>query len=118
MGGGFFFFFFFFFVTRFTTALLQNYQLKPLNPNQPYYNLLLQAGSPRLAATFVPKCAPTVDQGQTITMYEKCGMRVKAAGEAVRLKDTESWIRLLDAAGRQSADGKEIERLGQGIFRK
>ncbi|KAJ2905757.1 hypothetical protein MKZ38_004434 [Zalerion maritima] len=84
---------------------------------EPYYNALLQAGNPRLAATFVPKCASSVEQGQTIVMYEKCGLRVKAAEEAVRLKDAESWIRLLDAAGRQSVEGREIEDLGQGVFR-
>lgn len=66
----------------------------------------------------MPKCAATVEPGQTITMYEKCGLRVKAAEEAVRLKDAEAWIHLLDAAGKQSAEGREIERLGLGVFRK
>lgn len=51
-------------------------------------------------------------------MYEKCGMRVKAAQEAVRLKDAEAWERLLEAAGQGTADGREIERLGQPVFKK
>lgn len=85
---------------------------------EPYYNLLLQAGNPRLAAIFVPKCAGTVVPGQTIIMYEKCGLRIKAAEEAIRLKDAESWIRLLEVVGRQSQEGREIERLGQGVFKK
>ena len=78
---------------------------------EPFYNLTLQAGNPRLAAVFVPKCTG-LEQGMTITMYEKCGMRVKAAEEAVRLKDREAWGRLLEVAGRGSVEGREIERVG------
>ncbi|KAH6976013.1 Vps16, N-terminal region-domain-containing protein [Ilyonectria sp. MPI-CAGE-AT-0026] len=84
---------------------------------QPFYNLTLQAGNPRLAAVFIPKCVG-LEPGETITMYEKCGMRVKAAQEAVRLKDAESWERLLEAAGKGTQDGREIERLGQTVFKK
>ncbi|KAL6364927.1 hypothetical protein LRP88_00900 [Fusarium phalaenopsidis] len=84
---------------------------------EPFFNLTLQAGNPRLAATFVPKCTG-LEPGETITMYEKCGMRVKAAQEAVRLKDAEAWERLLEAAGQGTADGREIERLGQSVFKK
>jgi vacuolar protein sorting-associated protein 16 len=51
-------------------------------------------------------------------MYEKCGMKVKAAEEAVRLKDLESWNRLLEAAGRGTQEGREIERLGAVAFKK
>lgn len=56
--------------------------------------------------------------GETITMYEKCGMQTKAAEEAVRLKDAEAWQRLLEAAGRGSQEGREIERLGSAVFKK
>ncbi|EGS20838.1 putative vacuolar protein sorting-associated protein [Thermochaetoides thermophila DSM 1495] len=84
---------------------------------EPFFNQVLQAGNPRLAATFIPKCT-NLEPGQTITMYEKCGMRVKAAEEAVRLKDTEAWNRLLEAAGRNTAEGREIERLGATVFKK
>jgi hypothetical protein len=59
-----------------------------------------------------------VETGETITMYEKCGMRVKAAQEAVRLKDSESWERILEEAGRTTQEGREIERLGQSAFKK
>ena len=45
-------------------------------------------------------------------MYEKCGMRVRAAEEAVRRKDDAAWQRLLAAAGRGSQEGREMERLG------
>jgi vacuolar protein sorting-associated protein 16 len=86
-------------------------------PQQPFFNLTLQAGNPRLAAIFVPKCAPR-EPGATITMYEKCGMKVKAAEEAVRLKDVENWTRLLEAAGRGTQEGREIERLGNPVFKK
>jgi vacuolar protein sorting-associated protein 16 len=51
-------------------------------------------------------------------MYEKCGMRVKAAEEAVKTKDADAWTRLLDAAGKGTTEGREIERLGQTIFKK
>lgn len=88
-----------------------------LTPDQPFFNLTLQAGNPRLAAIFIPKCSG-VAAGETITMYEKCGMRTKAAEEAVRLKDGEAWQRLLEAAGRGSAEGREIERIGMAVFRK
>ena len=84
---------------------------------QPFFNLTLQAGNPRLAAVFVPKCTG-LEAGETITMYEKCGMRVRAAEEAVRLKDAEAWQRLLEAAGRGSQEGREIERLGLAAFKR
>lgn len=51
-------------------------------------------------------------------MYEKCGLRVKAAEEAVKMKDAESWARLLEAAGRGTQEGREIERLGSTVFKK
>ncbi len=51
-------------------------------------------------------------------MYEKCGQRMKAAEEAVKQKDLEAWNRLLDAAGKGTAEGQAIERLGQGVFKK
>lgn len=65
----------------------------------------------------MPKCT-NVEAGMSITMYEKCGMRVKAAEEAVRLKDIENWTRLLEAAGRGTQEGREIERLGATVFKK
>ena len=51
-------------------------------------------------------------------MYEKCGMRTRAAEEAVRLKDADAFTRLLEAAGRNTPEGREIERIGQAAFRK
>ncbi|KAI6767945.1 hypothetical protein HG530_005954 [Fusarium avenaceum] len=84
---------------------------------EPFFNLTLQAGNPRLASVFVPKCTG-LEAGETITMYEKCGMRTKAAQEAVRLKDSESWERLLEEVGRGTQEGREIERLGQSVFKK
>ncbi|EFY95611.2 Vps16 family protein [Metarhizium robertsii] len=84
---------------------------------EPFFNLTLQAGNPRLAAVFVPKCTG-LEPGQSITMYEKCGMRVKAAEEAIRLKNLEAWERLLEAAGKGSQEGREIERLGNAALKK
>lgn len=48
-------------------------------------------------------------------MYEKCGLKVKAAEEAVKLKDVAAWEKLLDAAGRGTTEGREIERLGASL---
>jgi len=50
-------------------------------------------------------------------MYEKCGMRVKAAEEAVKIRDVETVERLRQAAGVGTVEGKEIERLGTGLKR-
>lgn len=86
-------------------------------PPQPFYNLTLQAGNPRVASAFVPKCT-NLEHGAAITMYEKCGMRVKAAEEAVKTKDAESWARLLEAAGRNTQEGREIEKLGHAVFKR
>lgn len=84
---------------------------------QPFFNQALQAGNPRVAAIFIPKCN-NIERGESITMYEKCGMRVKAAEEAVKFKDAESWSRLIEAAGRGTQEGREIERLGNAVFKK
>lgn len=50
-------------------------------------------------------------------MYEKCGMRVKAAEEAVKIKDIEALERLRSAAGVGSVEAREIERIGSAIKR-
>lgn len=51
-------------------------------------------------------------------MYEKCGLRVKAAEEAVKIRDAEAWTRLLESVGRNTTEGREIERLGHAVFKK
>ena len=50
-------------------------------------------------------------------MYEKCGMRVKAAEEAVKMKDGETVERLRQAAGVGSVEAREIERIGAVLKR-
>ena len=84
---------------------------------QPFFNQVLAAGNSRLAAVFIPKCTG-LEPGATVSMYERCGMRVKAAEEAVKIKDVESWNRLLDAAGRGTSEGREIERIGLAVFKR
>jgi len=84
---------------------------------QPFFNQVIQAGNAKLAATFIPKCTG-LEPSQIIAMYEKCGMRVKAAEEAVKVKDMDAWRTLLEAAGRNTAEGKEIERLGLTVFKR
>ena len=70
-----------------------------------------------MASIFIPKAAPSLQPGETISMYEKCGMRVKAAEEAVKIKDVESFDRLRQAAGVGTIEGRDIERLGAGLKR-
>lgn len=65
----------------------------------------------------MPKCSGEVQPQEIIEMYEKCGMRVKAAEEAVRIKDGETVDRLRAAAGVGTVEGREIERLGAGLRR-
>lgn len=48
-------------------------------------------------------------------MYEKCGMRLKAAEEAGRIKDFETLSRLKKAAGIGTMESREIERLEAGL---
>ncbi|KAI0022045.1 Vps16, N-terminal region-domain-containing protein [Xylariomycetidae sp. FL0641] len=84
---------------------------------EPFFNQILQAGNARLAAVFVPKCT-NLEPGAAIEMYEKCGMRVRAAEEAVKARDAEAWARLLEEAGRNTPEGQSIERLGAQVFRK
>ncbi|KAI5928715.1 Vps16, N-terminal region-domain-containing protein [Camillea tinctor] len=84
---------------------------------EPFFNQILQAGNTRLAATFIPKCTG-LEPGAAVTMYEKCGLRVKAAEEAVKIKDADAWNRLLEAAGKNTPEGRDIERLGAQVFKK
>ncbi|CZT04133.1 related to vacuolar protein sorting VACUOLELESS1 [Rhynchosporium agropyri] len=84
---------------------------------QPFFTLILTAGNPKLASIFIPKAAPSLESGETISMYEKCGMRIKAAEEAVKVKDVEALERLRNAAGAGTVEGREIERLGAGLKR-
>lgn len=50
-------------------------------------------------------------------MYEKCGLKVKAAEEAVKLKNREAFNKILEAAGRNTHEGREIERIGAAVFK-
>lgn len=50
-------------------------------------------------------------------MYEKCGMRIKAAEEALKIKDVETIDRLRQAAGIGTVEGREIDRIGAGLKR-
>ena len=103
-----------------TPLLLQQNTNALLPTPQPFFNQTLQAGNQRLAATFVPKCVasgPTT-VGEAARMYERCGMRVRAAEEAARARDPdpEFWARLLEAAGgRATQDGRDVDRLAQQI---
>ncbi|KAF4627400.1 hypothetical protein G7Y89_g10752 [Cudoniella acicularis] len=86
---------------------------------EPFFALILSAGNPKLASTFIPKAVATssLQPSEIIQMWEKCGMRVKAAEEAVKIKDWETVDRLRQAVGLGTVEGREIERLGAGLRR-
>jgi hypothetical protein len=50
-------------------------------------------------------------------MYEKCGMRVKAAEEAIKIKDLDAVDRLRAAAGVGTVDAAAIDRLVNAVKR-
>jgi hypothetical protein len=91
--------------------------LEKLTWSKPFFSHILSAGNQKLASVFIPKAAPSLQPGETISMYEKCGMRVKATEEAVKIKDVEAVDRLRNAAGVGTVEGREIERLGAGLKR-
>ncbi|KAH8812061.1 vacuolar protein-like protein sorting vps16 [Xylogone sp. PMI_703] len=84
---------------------------------EPFFSLILSAGNPKLAAVFIPKAAPGLPAATVISMYEKCGMRVKAAEEAVKAKDIEALDRLKNAAGVGTAEARDIERIASTLKR-
>ena len=57
-----------------------------------------------------------MEPGETVVMYEKCGMRVKAAEEALKIKDLASLERLR-AGSQGTGEQREIERLVAGLKR-
>lgn len=80
----------------------------------PFYTLILNAGNQKLAGTFVEKVRA---QGEAkgkemVELWEKCGMRVKAAEECVRIKDAPEWERVLERCVQGSAEWKDVERVG------
>ncbi|KAL3423212.1 vacuolar protein sorting-associated protein [Phlyctema vagabunda] len=84
---------------------------------EPFFTQILSAGNPKLASVFIAKASSTLEPGMSIGMYEKCGMRVKAAEEAVKFKDVEAIERLRSAAGVGSVEAREIERIGSALKR-
>jgi hypothetical protein len=75
---------------------------------QPFYNEVLGAGNTRLASSFIPKCT-SLQPGERIEMWVKCGMIIKAGEEALKAKDLASLESLRDKANGQQH--VEIERM-------
>ena len=74
----------------------------------PFFNEILAAGNPKLAATFVPKCtAATVSE--RVEMWVKCGLPARAGEEAARAKDLPALEALRGRASGQAA--ADIERM-------
>ena len=81
-----------------------------------WFEAVVGAGNLRLAGNvLVQKCVQEgrLEPGEAGRMYEVCGMRVKAAEEAVRVGDRGTWERLRGEAG--GTEAREIERLGVGL---
>ncbi|PQE16837.1 vacuolar sorting-associated protein [Rutstroemia sp. NJR-2017a BBW] len=80
----------------------------------PFFNLVLSAGNQKLAGAFVEKirAAGEVKGAELVQLWEKCGMRGRAAEECVRLKDAVEWERLLGECEVGSAEAREVERVG------
>jgi vacuolar protein sorting-associated protein 16 len=75
---------------------------------EPFFNEVLSAGNPRLAALFVPKCT-TLTPAERVEMWVKCGLVVKAGEEALKAKDAALLEGLRDKATGNSV--AEIERM-------
>ncbi|KAF7874793.1 hypothetical protein EAF04_001967 [Stromatinia cepivora] len=87
----------------------------------PFYTLILNAGNQKLAASFVEKIKAQgeVKGKEIVELWERCGMKVRAAEECVRIKDVGEWERLLEACALGSAEFRDVERTGvQGGLRK
>ncbi|KAI9678604.1 MAG: hypothetical protein M1817_005661 [Caeruleum heppii] len=75
---------------------------------EPFFSEILGAGNTKLASIFISKCT-TLPYTDRIDMWLKCGMPVKAGGEALKARD----IKALEALKNQSSgsSGIEIERM-------
>jgi len=75
----------------------------------PFFNALLSAGNPKLAAVFIPKCTG-VSSAERVEMWTKCGMIKQAAEEAAKARDLKALEELRGKASRPG-DATEVERL-------
>lgn len=82
---------------------------------EPFFAEIISAGNTKLASTFVPKCA-SVSAPDKIEMWVKCGMIMKAAEEAVRIRDVNALEGLKGKAERGQAS--EIEKMISQLRRK
>ncbi|KAL9603073.1 MAG: hypothetical protein Q9219_001437 [cf. Caloplaca sp. 3 TL-2023] len=75
---------------------------------EPFYNEVLGAGKPEVAAVFVPKCGSLSAQEKS-EMFVKCGMIGKAGEELVKVKDVNGLEELRTKA--RAGEAVEIERM-------
>ena len=55
---------------------------------QPFFSEILSAGNTKLAAFFIPKCSSSATTPvERVDMWVKCGLPLKAAEEAFRVKN-------------------------------
>ena len=70
---------------------------------QPFFSEILSAGNTKLAAFFIPKCSSSATTpAERVDMYVKCGLPLKAAEEAFRVKNV---ALLEDLRDRVASDG-------------
>lgn len=87
---------------------------------QAFFEAIAKAGNLKLAGNvFVPKCVQEgrLADGEAARMWERCGMRVRAAEEAVKRNDRAAWDRLRTETEVGSEERSEIERLGANLKR-
>jgi hypothetical protein len=77
---------------------------------QPFVTALIQAGNPKLAATFIPK-ASNLPVARRIELYVKCGLVTQAAEEAFKAKDVKSLQDLRGKAAGMATGSGEIDRM-------
>ncbi|KAL8835622.1 MAG: hypothetical protein Q9170_003239 [Blastenia crenularia] len=75
---------------------------------EPFFNEVLGAANPKLAATFVPKCTGLSAQERS-EMFIKCGMIAKAGEELVKVKNVNGLEELRGKA--RAGEAAEIDRM-------
>jgi len=83
-----------------------------------WFEAVVAAGNLKLAGNvLVQKCVAEgrLESGEAMRMWEACGLRVRAAEEAVRNGDRAGWERLRDETAGNTQERREIERVGVGL---
>ena len=80
---------------------------------EPFFNEVLAAGNPKLAAQFVPKCTGLHARDRS-EMWLKCGMAARGAEELVKVRDLDGLEALKAKAGGGNSEA-DIDRMITGL---